>query len=953
MMKINAIGIKFSLLIALFMFSCVPKHQVGFSTNGIENDPALVHGVLSNGFQYVLMKNSTPKDRVSVHLNVFAGSVNETDEQQGVAHYLEHMLFNGSQHFKPGELIEYFQSIGMDFGADANASTSFFKTTYDLTLPKGNKQYLEDAFIVVKDYAGGALLLGSEIDKERGIILAEKRERDSVSYRTFKKELAFEMPGSLINQRFPIGMTSVIKTADRKLLKGFYDRWYRPDNMALVIVGDIDIQKTKEMIIKEFSSLQPREITSGKPGNIFWKSRKGISAFYHYEPEAGNTEITIERVLHTSFEPETVETLKQAVLGDFADSIFQNRLSRMVRKRSASFSSASVNSGTFLRNISLAVVNASCEPDKWKQSLGQLEQTLRQALEKGFLPQELARVKADFISRLDSDVLQAGTRKTSRLAQYILGAMNRQELFLSPLQKQKLLKPYIQGLTLEQVNQAFKKSWSDDQRLILVSGNAKISENKNLSAKKQILDLYRKSSAQSVKEFKGFESKSFPYLFPPQAKAGILNKKENIKGTGISQVNFQNKVRLNLKKTDFKKGEFLFKVVFGRGAASEPESVPGLSALAESTVRLSGFKSMDQDQIGAALAGKNVGIGFSINDNYFSLTGFGDSKEAKTIFELIYTYLNDPGFRSQGLALAKTHYRQMYEALKRTPDGIMRIRGNRFLANGDPRFGLLPPETIDKITLEEVENWLKPVFETSPIEVSIVGDFDSDTIIKYASTYLGALKTRVGSPRVDKLSHDVFFPKGKKLTLSVDTKIDEGMVQVAFLTDDFWDITKTRKLSMLAKVFSERLRKTVREKLGASYSPYVYNNPSLVYDGYGVMHVVVKVMPKTSDFIVKQVKKIAEDLSREGVGKKELELVKKPFLNQLTVLRQNNAYWLNSVMANCVNHPEKLDWANSILSCYASVTREDLTALAKQYLKPNGSALIVIAPKSKLIDPVK
>ena len=144
-MKINAVVLNISILIVLLMFSCVPKHQVYFSGNGIENDPALVHGVLSNGFQYVLMENSTPKDRVSVHLNIFAGSVNETDEEQGVAHYLEHMLFNGSEHFKPGELIEYFQSIGMDFGADANASTSFFRTTYDLTLPRGDTQTLEEA----------------------------------------------------------------------------------------------------------------------------------------------------------------------------------------------------------------------------------------------------------------------------------------------------------------------------------------------------------------------------------------------------------------------------------------------------------------------------------------------------------------------------------------------------------------------------------------------------------------------------------------------------------------------------------------------------------------------------------------------------------------------------------------------------------------------------------------
>lgn len=946
-MKRNAIGSHMGIitvmLIGTLMFSCAPKHPEFFATNGVEKDPALVHGVLPNGFQYVLMKNTSPKDRVSVHLNVFAGSVNETDEEQGVAHFLEHMLFNGSDHFKPGELIEYFQSIGMDFGADANASTSFFHTTYDLTLPKGDTKTLEDAFLVIRDYASGALLLEEEIDRERGIILAEKRERDSVSYRTFKRELAFELPGSLVNQRLPIGLTSVIKAADKKLLKGFYDHWYRPDNMALVIVGDMDINETEELINERFSSLRPRGKSAGEPGDISWQAQKGVLAFHHYESEAGNTEVTIERICHTPFESETLEELKEKVLEKLGNAILQNRLSSMIRKESASFSSASIYSATFLQNISMAALKASCEPDKWERCLGQLERSLRQALENGFLPLELARVKSDFIASLDTDVLQADTRKSSQLARSVLGAMNQKRLFLSPLQKQAFLKPYIQRLTLIQVNQAFKKLWVNDQRLILVSGNAKITENKDLSATDQILNLYEKSAAQPIDSFKRFETKSFPYLDFPAPTATLLKKREDVKGSGITQIDLSNNIRLNLKRTEFKSGEFLFKVIFGKGASSEPADMPGLSSLAESTVRLSGFESMDPDQLEDALAGKDVNIGFSIKDPYFAVAGSADPKQAELIFQLIYTYLKDPGFRPQALALSKTRYKQMYDALKSTPDGIMQIQGNRFLAKGDPRFGLLPPERIDQITLEDIQTWLKPSFEKSPIEVSIIGDFDPAIMTQYATTYLGALETRISPTESNKTPQTISFPKGETLTLNLDTKINKGMVQIAFLTDDFWDITKTRKLSLLAKVFSERLRKTIREELGASYSPYVYNNPSLVYDGYGVMHVVVNVLPDTADIISKKVDKIARELG-VGITKKEVALVKKPLLNQLAVLRQTNGYWLNSVLTNSWNHPERLDWANTIISGYSAITHEDLTTLAQQYLNVNEDALIIIAP---------
>jgi zinc protease len=374
--------------------------------------------------------------------------------------------------------------------------------------------------------------------------------------------------------------------------------------------------------------------------------------------------------------------------------------------------------------------------------------------------------------------------------------------------------------------------------------------------------------------------------------------------------------------------------------------MPGLSSLAESTVRLSGFGSMDPDQLEDALAGKDVNIRFSINDPYFAVAGSGDPKQAELIFQLIYTYMKDPGFRPQALALAKTRYKQMYDALKSTPDGIMQIQGNRFLANGNTRFGLLPPEKIDLITLEDIHTWLKPNFEKSPIEISIVGDFDPAKMTQYATTYLGALAPRTNPTKPNNTSHTISFPKGETLTLTLDTKIDKGMVRIAFLTDDFWNITKTRKLSLLAKVFSERLRKTIREELGASYSPYVYNNPSLVYDGYGVMHVVVKVLPDTADIISKKVDKIARELG-VGITRKEVELVKKPLLNQLAVLRQTNGYWLNSVLTNSMNHPERLNWANTIISGYSAITHEDLTALAKQYLNVNEDALIIIAPGMK------
>ena len=176
----------------------------------------------------------------------------------GVAHYLEHMLFNGSTHFKPDELVEYFQSIGMRFGSDANAHTGFFETVYDIFLPSGDSSSMDKGLLVLDDFARGALLLESEVERERGVILAEKRERDSVSYRTFEATLGFELQGSRLAQRLPIGTEEVITRADQSLLKGYYDTWYRPDNMVLVVVGDFDVKTAEKLITDRFSAMEPR-----------------------------------------------------------------------------------------------------------------------------------------------------------------------------------------------------------------------------------------------------------------------------------------------------------------------------------------------------------------------------------------------------------------------------------------------------------------------------------------------------------------------------------------------------------------------------------------------------------------------------------------------------------------------------------------------------------------------
>jgi len=945
-MKYKTIVVKLVIFGLLFILSCAPKHHfVIESDSGVPIDPDIIFGHLPNGFQYILMENTTPENRVNIHLNIFSGSMHETSEQQGIAHYLEHMLFNGSTHFPPGELIKYFQSIGMDFGADANASTSFFNTVYDLSLPDDTQKHMDKAFIIIEDYAQGALLLDSEVDRERGVILSEKRERDSISYRTFKKSLEFELPGSLLNKRFPIGIDEVLNKADSNLLKSYYDQWYRPDNMALVVVGDFNARVVEPMIIQRFSKLKPRSLFLKTPLSTKWEKHGGTKVFYHYEPEASSTEVTIETISWKSFETQTLDIIKKRTLERITNSIIQNRLSRMVNRQTASFSQASVYSGSFLHNISLASINATCGPDYWQDCLKQIENVLRQAFMFGFAQKELERVKAEFISSLERGVNQASTQKTKNLSRKILATMNKKGLFLSEQQTKDLLKPYIESIILQDVHKALKEIWSKDHRLITVTGNADIHTKHPETA---ILDVFNKSMNKKVNKYQGFESKKFPYLTVPSFKSIIKTREDNVKKLGITKIEFENNTSLNLKKTDFKKNEFKFKVCFGQGEKSQPVAKPGLSIIGESVIRNSGLGGMDADQLEEALAGRDVNIGFGINENYFSLSGSADPKEAELIFQLIFHYLNDPGFSQEALDLAKIRYKQKFESLMQTPEGIMQIKGDSFLAEGDARFGMPNPGIIEQYTLNDIKNWLIPYFQNSSIEISIVGDFNFESMIKLASKYMGTFKKRIKFSNKSIHSSKVKFPEGKQLDLAIDSKIKTAVIRLAFLTDDFWDIGQTRRLSILSRIFSERLRILIREELGETYSSYAYNDPSISFNDYGIMHAVVNVKPESIEFVYDKLKEIIYSLTLQNITKHETDLSLKPVLNHLKIIRKSNTYWLNSVMANSSIYPQKFEWANNMTHDYSKITNEELNGLAKKYLNIDQSALIII--KSEKID---
>ncbi len=484
--KISLSCVAVVLLIALGPLSAFPTSPTRTADNGVTfsgywpheqsdllPDPQALFGRLTNGFRYVLLPNAKPKDRTSLHLVIQTGSLHERDEERGIAHFLEHMLFNGSTHFPPGELVKYFQKIGMQFGPDANAHTGFYETVYDINLPVSNRQSLVEALQVMQDYAEGALLLPSEVERERGVILAEKRTRDSADYRAYVASFNFELAGTLFPDRLPIGIEDVIRSADQSVFKAFYDTWYRPDNMVLVMVGDFDPALAQALVETQFGTMAARAPAREKPvpGQV---GHEGLKTFYHHEEELGSTSVTLQVLNHIPPRPDTAKQQRQQIEEQLANQIVRNRLNRRVNQAGAPITEANVGSGIYLRQIRYGYISADCQPDDWQDALALLEQALRQALDYGFNEGELERVKKDYLAGLDQAVAQSKTRESDTLARELIHAVSGDKVFRSPAQEKEFAAPIIAAATAKDLQDRLRTVWSKKHRLVLVTGNVEV-----------------------------------------------------------------------------------------------------------------------------------------------------------------------------------------------------------------------------------------------------------------------------------------------------------------------------------------------------------------------------------------------------------------------------------------------------------------------------------------------
>ncbi|MEE2808647.1 MAG: insulinase family protein [Verrucomicrobiota bacterium] len=943
-MNIIKVFIFFYVLIIAQLSIAREQNQWAHDTSDIAPDPAVTFGVLKNGLRYAVMPHDEPPERISLRLYVDAGSLMETDEQQGLAHFIEHMAFNGTKNFPAGEMVEYFQRLGMSFGGDTNAHTSFKETVYKLELPKPEENLIKRAMLLFRDYADGMLMSGTEIEKERGVILSELITRDSAEWRTQKEAYKFALPDSLISKRFPIGTKKVIKEAGRKTFMDFYNTWYTPDRMCIVVVGAVKTDKIIAMIEKNFSSMPSLKSPLSDPDLGKITVGRGVITKTHYEKEATETNVSIEVVKPYSWEPDDTKKNIRNLKLFIANHIIANRISELAKKKEALITGGGSYAQDFLDFAQFASIYVTCDPEDWEGALHVAEQEIRRALTYGFNQNEFEEVSATLRNAYEQALRSSVSRKSRSLADALTRSISGGKVFTSPKQDMDWLSENLRLITADACHGELKRAWESRDRQIFIGGNIELKEADSLIQK-----AYLSSKSKVVNRLKEEGKAEFSYKnFGDPGK--IIERKED-KDLGVLQLRFSNNVRLNLKKTDYEKDSILIGARIGSGMLSMPKDKPGLATVASAIFTAGGLKQHSTDELRRIFAGKTVSGSFAVDEDAFIYSGSTNRKDFLDALRLMTAYIVEPGYRQEALRQFQNQLDPLYTQLAHTPMGVLQNRVDRFLKSDDFRAGFPPRPEITKRTIGEVKGWLSDTLENAYMEIGIVGDFEEQVVIDAVSKTLGALPVRRFKKKKFTGKRVINFPKkGQSKEFVFESEIPKGMVGVYWSTQDIWDISSTRRLSVLGAIFADRLRSKVREELGEAYSPYARHIPSDTYKGYGYLMSVITVDPPQAEKIANVVEGIGTALASKGITEDELERAIKPLLNSIEQQVRQNSYWLRTVSLSSQEFPQKLDWAKTMLKDYKSIKVSDVNSMAKKYLSEGNSVSVKIVPREPSSD---
>lgn len=939
MISLRKLFIKLSLCLCLcasLSISATAASSWAHSTSDITVDSAARFGGLDNGLRYVILPNSEPPDRISLRLHVGSGSLDEADDQRGLAHFLEHMVFNGSRHFpNVEELIPQMQRLGIAFGAHANAYTSFDETVYMLDLPNTEIETLDLTFTVMRDFADGALLSAEEIEKERGVVIAELKSRDSVQMRLMEQRFKFMMPDFLAAERLPIGLEGVINHATRERFVDYYQHNYIPQNMTFVVVGDIDVAAMEARIKSEFGSIKPA--AAPKPtldlGTLPTDFDFRVGVFS--DEEVGQDSLSLSFLKPHTPQADTIETRNQYLPLEVAYAILNRRFDILAKKEGSPISGGSASYSYWLKAIESHSVGVSPEAGKWPEAIATLEQELRRAVTYGFTQAEVDEIKAIQINALEESVKRAATRKSPALASGIVNSVNDDFVFNHPTESLRVYQLGAVSITSDAAHQALKTAWADaDLNLILTTKVETETTRSELATRYQASQLFPVEAPVEIEDG--------VFAYTDFGAAGEAISTTVVDDLDFTQVTLSNHIRVNLKETDFQKNSVVLTARFGNGTLTQPTDKTGLEMVASAYLNGGGLGAHSVDELQRILAGRNVGYSFGVAGDAFIFSGATTPEDLELQLQLMCAGLTDPGYRDE--ALRQFHKR--IPAIANKLDHTLAGAGaemQAWLNGNDGRFAKVDPERLLQYTREDVRAWIDDAMQTGFLELSIVGDFNIESALPLLLETFGALPPRAQQPAsltAARMIEQPDFPADQ--TFYYDSKIDKAVAMVSWKGQiEETDVHQLRRMNVLASIVRDRLRKKLREELGSTYSPSAGFSANMVFN---TAHFSTSSIATHSEVPALQAHmiEIIKQVTEEGLSEDEFSRAIEPVKTQLASSLRQNSYWLGTVLSQAHSKPYQLEWARERDADYNSITVEEVEALAKLYLQADTAAVIAL-----------
>jgi len=851
-------------------------------------DPKVKIDTLENGLVYYIRENAYPKNRVELRLVINAGSMQENEKQQGLAHFLEHMSFNGTASFEKNDIVDYLQSVGVRFGPHLNAYTSFDETVYKIALPTDSAEVLEAGFQILSEWAWQLSLEAEEIDKERGVVIEEWRKRQGASNRLFEQYFPIIYESSRYAKRLPIGKKEILENFDYQTLKDFYENWYRPDLMAVVVVGDMP-QATAQALIEKYFGIIPNK--ENPPERLAYPvaDHEETKIIILSDEEATNSSVEI-MFKHEIKEHQTLEDLRNAFASALFRRMLNERFYEIARESEAPFTYAGASYNNIVRTKAAYNLYANVEEGYLLQGLEAILIENQRVRLYSFTEVELERAKTKMLNGLKNAYLEREKTETRHYLKDYINHFLENKAYTSIDFKYEFAQNIFPEITLEEVNQFSEKWVRDDNRVVLMISPQK--EGLTLPTETQVLEIINQVESMKLEPY---VEKDIPKELPiGEIQAGKIINETPPDEFGIEKLTLSNDIEVWLKVTDFQEDDIqMYAYSLGGQSLYEAEDFNTV-LLANGIIKGSGLGEYDGITIEKIVADKNMYVGFGTSSLSEYLRGNSTTEDLESMLQLMYLYITEPRLDKEYFENYINRVKSYYLNEASDPESYFYNEISLALAQNHYSSGTLwTEEDLDAIPAERTLEIFKERFaDMGDFKFFFVGNFSKETIKPLIEKYIASLPSEGKSETWKDVG--VYFPKESISKNYYKGKEPKATVVLSFYGEEYdYTILEAYYLSSLEEILDIRFTEVLREKesgvYGVSIGSYFQQFPHSKYK----LAINFTCSPENVERLIKAIETEIQAIQTNGIGEEYLQKIKETQRRDWEIALQDNSTWIN------------------------------------------------------------